>query len=118
MLYSGKSITETHENQGGVEILVVLLHVFGVILHRLSFVHCVEIELGVVVLDWLEVHPKGLLDAVGWSQLVGPNNHCISEMHHRGSTLTGFTFSSPLIVVSYRWDGWEIRNTLGDSRMI
>ena len=50
----------------------MLLHVFGVVLRRLSLVHGVEIELGVIVLDWLEVHPKGLLDAVGWSQLVGP----------------------------------------------
>jgi hypothetical protein len=59
----GKGNAETHEDQGGVEILVVLRHVFGVILCRLSLVHCVEIELGVVVLDWLEVHAQRLLDA-------------------------------------------------------
>jgi len=48
----------------------VLLHVFGVILHCLSFVNGVEVELGVIVLDWLEVHPEGILDTTR-SQLVG-----------------------------------------------
>ena len=43
---------ETHENQGCVEVLVVLPHV--VVLRRLLLVHGVEIELGVVVLDQLE----------------------------------------------------------------
>ena len=50
-------MAETHENQGGVEILVVLLHVFGIVLRRLSVVHGVEIELGIIALDRLEVHP-------------------------------------------------------------
>ena len=62
---------ETHENQGGIEILVVLVHVLCVILHSLSFIHRVEIELGVIVLDGLEVDPKGLLDAMCWCQSVG-----------------------------------------------
>jgi len=73
-LYGGKSITETHKNQGGVEVLIVSLHILGVVLHRLSFVHGVEIKLQVVVLDWLEVHLEGLLDAMDWSQLIGPCN--------------------------------------------
>jgi hypothetical protein len=72
-MYHGNCNAETHENQGGVEILVVLLHVLGVVLRCLSFVHGVEIELGVVVLDRLKVLPQSLLDAV-WSQLVGPRN--------------------------------------------
>jgi hypothetical protein len=55
---------KTHENQGGVEILVVLLHGFAVELHCLSLVHVIEIKRGVVVLDRLEVHPEGLLDAI------------------------------------------------------
>jgi hypothetical protein len=55
---------ETHENQGGIEILIVLRHVFGIVLCRLSLVHGVEIELGVIVLDRLEVHAQGLLDAL------------------------------------------------------
>ena len=49
--YSDYRYPDTHENQGGIEILVVFLHVFGIIFHRLSFVHGVEIELRVVVLD-------------------------------------------------------------------
>ena len=54
----------THKNQGGVEIVVVLLHVLVIVLDRLSLVHGVEIELGVLVFDGLEVHPQGILDAV------------------------------------------------------
>jgi len=50
-LYSERGTAETHEDQGGVGVLVALLHVFGIVLHRLSFVHGVEIELRVVVLD-------------------------------------------------------------------
>ena len=57
---------ETHENQGGVEVLIVLLHVFGIVLRRLSFVHGIEIEFGVVVLDRYEEHPQGLLETI-WS---------------------------------------------------
>ena len=62
---------ETHENQGGIEILVVLVHVLGVVLHSLSFIHRIEIELGVIVLDGLEVDPEGLLDAMCRCQSVG-----------------------------------------------
>ena len=54
----------THEDQGGVEIVVILLHVLVIVLDRLSLVHCVEIEFGVLVFDGLEVHPQGILDAV------------------------------------------------------
>ena len=57
VLHCNKGDTETYKYQGGVEILVVLLHVFGIVLRRLSLVHGVKIKLGVVVLDWLEVHP-------------------------------------------------------------
>ena len=62
----GEQNTETHENQGGVEILVVLLHVFGVIPHRLSVVHRVEIEVGAV--GWLEIHSQSLLNVICWVQ--------------------------------------------------
>ena len=62
---------ETHENQGGVEILVVPVHVLGVILQSLSFIHRIEIELGVVVLDGFEVSPEGLFKAMGRCQFVG-----------------------------------------------
>ena len=59
----GKS-AETHENQGGIEILVVLVQVLGIILRGLSFIHRIEIVLGVVVFDGLEVDPEGLLNAM------------------------------------------------------
>ena len=55
---------ETHENQGGVEILIVLMYVLGIVLRRLSLIHGVEVKLGIIVLDGLEVHPQGLLDAI------------------------------------------------------
>jgi hypothetical protein len=45
-----------------VEIFIVLRHIFGIVLRRLLLVHGVEIEVGVIVLDWLEVHAQGLLD--------------------------------------------------------
>ena len=93
--------TETHENQGGVEILLVLLHVFCIVLHRLPLVHGVEIELRVIILDWLEEDPEGFSNAT-WSQLVGPHNRSYTcETHHQGSKLTSFRFSSPLIAVTY-----------------
>ena len=51
----------------------MLLHVFGVVLHRLSFVRGVEINLGVTFLDTLKVHPEGLLDTVS-GQRIGSRN--------------------------------------------
>ena len=57
-------IVKPYENQGGIEILTKLLHVFGVVLCCLSFVYGVEGKARVFVLDRLEVHLKGLLDAV------------------------------------------------------
>ena len=41
-----------YKNQGGVEVLVILLDVVGVILGRFPLVHGVEVETSVVVLDW------------------------------------------------------------------
>jgi hypothetical protein len=111
-LLSDKWNVKTHENQGCVEILVVFLHIFGVIFCRLSFIHGVEIELGVVGLDRLEVHPESVLESVldaVWSQLVGPRNGIwIPGTHHRGSTFTGFAFSASLIVASCRRVGGEV----------
>ena len=40
----------THENEGGIEVLVVLLDVVRIILHHLLLVHGIEIEAGIVVL--------------------------------------------------------------------
>ena len=44
----------THENQGSVEVLVVLLDIVGIILGGLLLVHRIEIKTGIVVLDGLE----------------------------------------------------------------
>ena len=74
----------------------VLLHPlkFGI-----SFAHRVEIEPGIIVLDWSEVHLEGLLDAVIFGQPCGPHDLRVSETYHRGPTLTGFGLLSLLIVV-------------------
>jgi len=101
MLDADKRDVGAHENQGGVEILVVFLHVFGVVLHRLPFVHGVEVELGVTSFDWLEIHPEGLLDAI-WSQpmqstlglenaplVVNVNRFRIFPAAHRDTLLLG-----------------------------
>ena len=98
----------THEYQGGVEILIVLLHVLCVVLRCLSFVHGVKVKFWVIVIDWLEVHPEGILNAMTCSQFVCLDDRfCLSETHHRGSRLTVFAVSSPLIVGSHyrRVDG-------------
>ena len=42
------------------EIFVALLRVPGIVHHRLSFVHVVEIKLGVVTLDQMEVGSLGM----------------------------------------------------------
>ena len=103
----GSSLGETNEHQGCVKIFVILLHVPGIVLDRLSLVHGVKSELEVIVLNGLEVHLQGLLDAT-WRQLVYPcGQFRVSETHHLGSTLTGFMLSSPLIVASYRGKKWR-----------
>jgi len=100
-LNSDKGNTETHENQGGIEILVVILHVLGVVLHRLSFVHGVEIELVVsFLIGWRYIRRASWMLFVVNLVLA---QSCINKTHHLGSMLTGFSFSSPLIVVSFRW---------------
>ena len=55
----------------GVEIFIVLLCVVGSV-YRLSFVHGMEIKLGSVVLDLLEVYRRSswMLSKVGLSVLV------------------------------------------------
>jgi hypothetical protein len=55
---SDEGNAKTHTNQGSVTIkaLVVLLHLFRIILHRLFFVHGVEVKRGVTVPGRLEIH--------------------------------------------------------------
>ena len=54
---------ETHEYQGGIEVLVVLLDVVGIVLGRLPLVHGVEVETGIVGLDGLKESSESILEA-------------------------------------------------------
>ena len=61
----------TYKNQGGIEVLVVLLDIVGVVLGRLPLVHCVEVETSVVILDGLEERSESILEATdGKSDIV------------------------------------------------
>ena len=53
----------THEYQGGVEILVILLDIVSIVLGRLPLVHRVEVEAGVVGLDGLKERSESILKA-------------------------------------------------------
>ena len=53
----------THKNQGGVEVLVVLLDVVHIVLGRLPLVHGVEVDAGIIGLDGLEERSQGVLEA-------------------------------------------------------
>ena len=66
----GREGGKTYKNEGSIEVLVVLLHVFRIAFRCLSVVHGVEIEMRVFVLDWLKVHPQGLLMLFGVSLMV------------------------------------------------
>jgi len=57
-----RTIEITYEDQGGVEVLVVLFDIVRIILGRLLLVHGVEIETGVVVLDGLEECSESILE--------------------------------------------------------
>ena len=53
----------THENQGGVEVLVILIDIVCIVLHRLPLVHRIEVEAGVIGLDGLEERSESILEA-------------------------------------------------------
>jgi len=53
----------TDEYQGGIEVLVVLLDVVGVVLTRLPLVHSVEVDTGIIGLDGLEEGSESVLEA-------------------------------------------------------
>ena len=60
---SNNELRATHENQGGVEVLVVLLDILRVVLGCLPLVHGVEVESRIISLDGLEECPEGILEA-------------------------------------------------------
>jgi hypothetical protein len=52
-----------HEYQGGVEVLVVLLDVVGIVFGRFPLVHRVEVDAGIVSLDGLKESSESILKA-------------------------------------------------------
>ena len=61
----------THENQGGVEVLVVLLNIVCIIIGRLLLVHRIEIKAGVVILEGLEERSESISETrfARWSAI-------------------------------------------------
>jgi hypothetical protein len=53
----------TDKYQGGIEVLVVLLDIVGIVLGRFPLVHRVEVEACIVGLDGLEESSESILDA-------------------------------------------------------
>jgi len=60
---SEKKKEPTHENQGGIEVLVVLPDIVRVVFGCLFLVRRIEVETGVVALDRLKEHPESILEA-------------------------------------------------------
>ena len=54
----------TDENQGGIEVLVVLPDIIRVIFSCLFLVCRIEVESGVVALDRLKEHSESILEAI------------------------------------------------------
>jgi len=53
----------TNEYQGGIEVLVVLLDVVGIVLYCLPLVHRIKVDTGIVCLDGLEEDSESILEA-------------------------------------------------------
>ena len=53
----------TYENQGGVEVLVILPDIVCIVLCCLPLVHRIEVESGVIALDRLKERSEGILEA-------------------------------------------------------
>ena len=61
----------THENQGGVEVFIVLLDVVSVVFGCLLLVGGVEVDTRVFALDGLQERPESVLDAGSWIRFSG-----------------------------------------------
>ena len=61
----------THENQGSIEVLVILLDIVHIIFRCLLLVYCIEIETRVVVLEGLEERSEGISETtvIRWSAI-------------------------------------------------
>ena len=53
----------THEYEGGIEVLVVLLDIVNIIFDRFLPVRPIEIESGIIVLDGLKERSESILEA-------------------------------------------------------
>ena len=58
----------THEYQGGIEVLVVLLDVVRIVLCRFPLVHRVEVDACIISLDGLEESSESILEATSGHQ--------------------------------------------------
>jgi len=90
---SGRRATD--EYQGGIEVLIVLLDVVGVVLGRLPLVHGVEVETGIVGLDGLEESPESILEAAPGQCCVQRRAIAVRRTHHFGSICSGGDSFSP-----------------------
>ena len=61
----------THENQGGVEVFIVLLDIVGIIFGCLLLVDGVEVDTRVVGLDGLQERSESVLYATSWIPFSG-----------------------------------------------
>ena len=68
-----------YEYQGGVEVLVILLDVVGIVLGRLPLVHGVEVEARIAGLDWLKESSESILEAASGQQLAIKATECIDR---------------------------------------
>ena len=68
-----------YEYQSGIEVLVVLLDVVGIVLGRLPLVHGVEVEARIAGLDWLEESSESILEAASGQQLATKATECIER---------------------------------------
>ena len=99
---------ETHEYQGGIEVLVVLLDVVRIILSRFLLVHRVEIESRVIVLDGLEERSESIFKTVIPLRSAMRRVWTVWQTYHLGSIRSGrdwFSFSLLFSTLSMNWPG-------------
>ena len=60
----------THEYQGGVEVLIILLDIVHAVLGRLLLVHRIEVEARIIGLDGSKESSENILEAVFGQRLV------------------------------------------------
>jgi len=93
----------TNEYQGGVEVLVVLLDVVGIVLYCLPLVHGVEVDTGIVCLDGLEEDSESILEAGSGQRSATQTTYVLARRtYHFGSICSGDAlslFSAPSMIL-------------------